>query len=270
MVFLAGPLSGLIVQPLVGERSFTFCFANTHLSHRRISGFLADNSKSRFGRRRPYMIGGSLLCAFSLLLLGYTRFFSSIFTSPGSAAVRGFPLRHLFVLNRPCYSERHPHGLVSSLGHLLYGLFRKRRSVLLLSLRALSPHNKQYRQWIVRWLWTHSQPPKKLQGTLGQRVCSVWAAWLDISCLSLFQPSNSQLIRDFSGSLDLPRMFPFLGTQELQVLSFLASFFLIALQCITCIFVKEKVLVSTMYVFFISHIGRHFDDSTATTRNEDS
>jgi solute carrier family 45 protein 1/2/4 len=65
----------------------------------------------------------------------------------------------------------------------------------------------------------------------------------------------------FSGNLDLPRMFPFLGTQELQVLSFLASFFLIAVQCITCIFVKEKVLVSTMYVFFIFCIGRCFDDS---------
>ncbi|KAG8942104.1 hypothetical protein FRC04_003859 [Tulasnella sp. 424] len=43
IVFVAGPLSGLIVQPLIGV--------------------LADHSKSRFGRRRPYMLGGSLICA---------------------------------------------------------------------------------------------------------------------------------------------------------------------------------------------------------------
>jgi hypothetical protein len=66
----------------------------------------------------------------------------------------------------------------------------------------------------------------------------------------------------FSGNLDLPRMFPFLGTQELQVLSVLASFFPIAVQFVTSIFVKEKVLVSSLYVFFMSRIGRSFDDST--------
>jgi solute carrier family 45 protein 1/2/4 len=68
MVFLAGPLSGLIVQPLVGV--------------------LADKSKSRFGRRRPYMIGGALLCVFAMLLLGYTRNVASLFTRLGSSAVR--------------------------------------------------------------------------------------------------------------------------------------------------------------------------------------
>jgi hypothetical protein len=44
----------------------------------------------------------------------------------------------------------------------------------------------------------------------------------------------------------------FWGTQELQVLSVLTSFFLIAVQCITCIFVKEKVLVSTMYFAYLA------------------
>ncbi|KAM5539805.1 hypothetical protein V8D89_006618 [Ganoderma adspersum] len=65
MVFLAGPISGLVVQPLIGV--------------------LADSSKSRFGRRRPYMIVGSILCTFAMLLLGFTRPFASIFSSPTSA-----------------------------------------------------------------------------------------------------------------------------------------------------------------------------------------
>ncbi|KAH8102283.1 MFS general substrate transporter [Cristinia sonorae] len=66
IVFLAGPISGLIVQPLIGV--------------------LADNSKSRFGRRRPYMLGASLICVIAMLLLGFTRPFASLFTSRESAA----------------------------------------------------------------------------------------------------------------------------------------------------------------------------------------
>ncbi|TEB23029.1 MFS general substrate transporter [Coprinellus micaceus] len=66
IVFVAGPLSGLIMQPLIG--------------------ILADNSTSRFGRRRPYMILGSILCMVAMLLLGYTRPVASIFTSRGSDA----------------------------------------------------------------------------------------------------------------------------------------------------------------------------------------
>ncbi|KAJ6617111.1 major facilitator superfamily domain-containing protein [Mycena sp. CBHHK59/15] len=60
IVFLAGPLSGFLIQPLIGV--------------------LADNSTSRWGRRRPYMLAGCLLCVASMLLLGYTREFAAIFT----------------------------------------------------------------------------------------------------------------------------------------------------------------------------------------------
>ncbi|KAF8627150.1 hypothetical protein AX17_006367 [Amanita inopinata Kibby_2008] len=60
VVFLAGPLSGLIMQPLIGV--------------------LADNSTSRFGRRRPYMLLGTTICMLAMLLLGFTRPIASIFT----------------------------------------------------------------------------------------------------------------------------------------------------------------------------------------------
>ncbi|KAF5384381.1 hypothetical protein D9615_003131 [Tricholomella constricta] len=61
IVFLAGPLSGLIMQPLIGV--------------------LADTSTSRFGRRRPYMLLGTVVCVLAMLLLGYTRGFAALFTT---------------------------------------------------------------------------------------------------------------------------------------------------------------------------------------------
>jgi solute carrier family 45 protein 1/2/4 len=53
LVWVAGPLSGLIMQPIVGV--------------------LADRSTSRWGRRRPFMFGGTILVSMFLLLLGWTK-----------------------------------------------------------------------------------------------------------------------------------------------------------------------------------------------------
>jgi len=52
-----------------------------------LTGVLTDGSKSRFGRRRPYILGGSVVCLLSMLLLGYTRSFASIFMRLGTTAV---------------------------------------------------------------------------------------------------------------------------------------------------------------------------------------
>lgn len=61
IVFVAGPLSGLVMQPLIG--------------------ILADGSTSRWGRRRPYMLGGSLVCIAAMLLLGWTKEVAAWFVS---------------------------------------------------------------------------------------------------------------------------------------------------------------------------------------------
>ncbi|WVQ80005.1 hypothetical protein IAT38_002106 [Cryptococcus sp. DSM 104549] len=53
LVFVAGPLSGLIVQPLVG--------------------IFADRSRSPLGRRRPFMLAGCAICVSAMMLLGWTR-----------------------------------------------------------------------------------------------------------------------------------------------------------------------------------------------------
>ena len=52
-MWLAGPLSGLVVQPLVGAFS--------------------DRSESRWGRRRPIILAGAVLACCSLLVLGFTK-----------------------------------------------------------------------------------------------------------------------------------------------------------------------------------------------------
>ncbi len=52
-VWIAGPLSGLIMQPIIGT--------------------LSDKSTSKYGRRRPYMIGGSAAVVVCYLILGWSQ-----------------------------------------------------------------------------------------------------------------------------------------------------------------------------------------------------
>ncbi|KAF5026549.1 hypothetical protein F66182_1338 [Fusarium sp. NRRL 66182] len=68
LVWIAGPLSGLVVQPVVGV--------------------IADESKSRWGRRRPLMVIGSVVVAISLLVLGFTREIVGFVVSDEEAAKR--------------------------------------------------------------------------------------------------------------------------------------------------------------------------------------
>ncbi|KAK9325373.1 hypothetical protein V1517DRAFT_254286 [Lipomyces orientalis] len=58
-VWVAGPLSGLIMQPVVGVWS--------------------DECTSRYGRRRPFMVIGSVIVGLSLMLMAWTREFVDLF-----------------------------------------------------------------------------------------------------------------------------------------------------------------------------------------------
>lgn len=53
LVWIAGPLSGLIIQPLVG--------------------MMSDQSRSKYGRRRPFMLGGAAAVGICYLLLGWAK-----------------------------------------------------------------------------------------------------------------------------------------------------------------------------------------------------
>ncbi|MBE7713524.1 MAG: SLC45 family MFS transporter, partial [Cyanobacteria bacterium SIG26] len=48
LIWLAGPFSGMVVQPIIGA--------------------LSDNTKSKFGRRRPYLLGGAIIASLALWL----------------------------------------------------------------------------------------------------------------------------------------------------------------------------------------------------------
>ncbi|BGP15080.1 hypothetical protein JCM10213_002775 [Rhodosporidiobolus nylandii] len=63
VVFLAGPLSGLIVQPLVGV--------------------ISDGCKSPLGRRRPFIIGGCALTSVAVVMLGWSREIAGVFAEEG-------------------------------------------------------------------------------------------------------------------------------------------------------------------------------------------
>lgn len=53
LVWIAGPLSGTLVQPYIGIRS--------------------DNSRLAWGKRRPFMLAGALATALSLLALAWAK-----------------------------------------------------------------------------------------------------------------------------------------------------------------------------------------------------
>jgi len=63
LVWIAGPLSGLIMQPIIGV--------------------LADRSKSKYGRRRPFMVIGSIVVAGCLLVLGWAKELVAYFVEEG-------------------------------------------------------------------------------------------------------------------------------------------------------------------------------------------
>lgn len=49
------------------------------------------------------------------------------------------------------------------------------------------------------------------------------------------------------GNLDLPRLFPFFGNVQLEVLSVIAALLLFVAQSWVCFRVKERVLLSSSY-----------------------
>jgi solute carrier family 45 protein 1/2/4 len=64
-VWIAGPLSGLVMQPIVGV--------------------IADRSRSKWGRRRPFMVGGAVIVGLCLLVLGWTKEIVGLFVTEPSA-----------------------------------------------------------------------------------------------------------------------------------------------------------------------------------------
>ncbi|KZP04887.1 hypothetical protein FIBSPDRAFT_708005, partial [Athelia psychrophila] len=184
MVFLAGPLSGLIVQPVIGV--------------------LADGSTSRWGRRRPYMLGGVVLCMLSMLLLGYTRpiagWFTRLGTNSNDTLTIGLAVLSIYSIDFSinagmCYT-------CTPRTHLV--------------------------QAVNRALIIDTLPSAQ------QASGNAWASrMMGVGGIAGF----------FLGSIDLPHFLPFLGSQQLGALSAIAALFLLGTHALTAMLVKEKVLL---------------------------
>lgn len=57
-IWLCGPISGLLVQPIVG--------------------YYSDRCTSKFGRRRPYIVSGTVLVSISIILIGFAADFGKL------------------------------------------------------------------------------------------------------------------------------------------------------------------------------------------------
>ncbi|XVE55673.1 hypothetical protein DITRI_Ditri03aG0177300 [Diplodiscus trichospermus] len=68
IIWLCGPLSGLLVQPLVGHMS--------------------DRCTSRFGRRRPFIVAGAVSIIIAVLIIGHSADIGWLFGDRGSSRPR--------------------------------------------------------------------------------------------------------------------------------------------------------------------------------------
>lgn len=88
LVWIAGPLSGVLVQPYVGLKS--------------------DNCRMRWGKRRPFIVGGAAATIVSLMILAWAKELMSGFlgifgADPESSFVRNsvmiFAVLFVYVLD---------------------------------------------------------------------------------------------------------------------------------------------------------------------------
>lgn len=167
LVFVAGPLSGLVMQPLIGV--------------------LADHSTSSLGRRRPYMLAASIISIGGLLMLGFTREFSGVFGGSNSLTI----------------------------GVAVYAIF-----CIDFSINAVQATD--------RALLVDILPPSL------QAAGNAWAGRMfGLGSVAGF----------FIGGVNLPKILPWLGRTQLEVLCVVSSTLLLVFHGITAGAVEEKVLV---------------------------
>lgn len=76
LIWLAGPFTGMVVQPLIGA--------------------LSDRTKSRFGRRRPYLLGGAIIASIALWLFPNSGNIANLF-GPNVPAWTGLLIAAIFI-----------------------------------------------------------------------------------------------------------------------------------------------------------------------------
>jgi solute carrier family 45 protein 1/2/4 len=103
LVWIAGPLSGVLVQPYVGLKS--------------------DNCRMRWGKRRPFIVGGAVATILSLMVLAWAKelvggFLGIFGADPESTGVRTsimlFAIMFVYVLDFAINVSKYPRHLLHS------------------------------------------------------------------------------------------------------------------------------------------------------------
>ncbi|GAA5878440.1 hypothetical protein JCM8547_006582 [Rhodosporidiobolus lusitaniae] len=174
VVFLAGPLSGLIVQPLVGHFS--------------------DACKSSLGRRRPFIIAGCALTSVSVMTFGWSREIAAVFAEEGGTL--------------------HQHLAIACAVISVYVIDF-----------AVNIVQAMDRALLVDVVAPAQQPAANAWASRMFGFGAVFGYWI--------------------GGLDLVWLTRgWLGSEQLKVLTFFTSFFLLGTHAITCSCVSERVLIS--------------------------
>lgn len=192
LVWIAGPLSGTLVQPYVGMKS--------------------DNCRLRWGKRRPFIVGGAIATILSLMILAWAREFVEGFlgifgADKGSHGVKVcvilFAVLFVYVLDFAINVSKWPAWMRVSAYLCL-------RSTVQAGIRA----------YIVDCTPTHQQESAN--------------AWM------IRTSGIGNILGYLAGNANLPEYLPWLGNSQFKVLCALASMIMALTVAISCASVKER------------------------------
>ncbi|ROT36931.1 sucrose transporter [Sodiomyces alkalinus F11] len=187
LVWIAGPLSGLITQPVIGS--------------------IADQYKSKWGRRRPFIFMGSIVVTISFLVVGFTKEITDHFatdeeTSQTLAIV--LAVLAIYVADFAINADEGPAAVTYQISLVMS---------------------------CSRSLVVDTLPIEKQQAG---------AAW------SSRMAAVGNMLAYGAGAVNLVGIFgEWLGDTQFKQITLIASFFNVFSACITCWAVTERVLVST-------------------------
>ncbi|KAJ5381232.1 uncharacterized protein N7496_003660 [Penicillium cataractarum] len=173
-VWIAGPVTGTLVQPYIGIRS--------------------DNCRHPWGKRKPFMVGGAVALIISLLALSWVQEIMGVFLS-------------VFGVDRQSGGAKITNIVVATI--LMYCLDF-----------AINTVQAAIRAFIVDNCPAHQQ-----------EVANAWASRLT---------GVGNICGFIFGYLDLPKILPFLGKTQFQVLCALASISLTVTLLASCLYIKER------------------------------
>lgn len=193
-VWVAGPLTGTLVQPYIGIRS--------------------DNCRSRWGKRRPFMVFGGTVTVISLLALAWIREIVGAL---------------LGIFGVDAQSDKVQVAAIAAAMILMYCLdfaINTSEYPRLLILTYLKVDLTPTVQAATRALIVDIAPSYQ------QKTANAWASRVS---------GAGNILGCILGFMDLPTILPILGSTQFQVLCVLTSLSLLVTLLITCIYTPEQV-----------------------------